>query len=110
MTLRYIHIHSYALMNSGFKKRAPKAVKVLKSFAEKTMGTKDVRLDPKLNKAIWTQGVRNVPHRIRVRLSRRRNDQEDAKEKLYTLVSHVPVVTFKGADSNQQLTLYVHMC
>lgn len=60
------------------------------------MGTGDVRLDPLLNKEIWKQGVKSVPHRMRLRLSRRRNDEEDAKEKLYTYVSHVPVTSFKG--------------
>ncbi|CAJ0633167.1 12489_t:CDS:2 [Entrophospora sp. SA101] len=47
-------------------------------------------------KQIWKQGVRNVPRRMRLRLSRRRNDEEDAKEKLYTYVTYVPVPTFKG--------------
>merc|ERR1719444_60327 len=59
------------------------------------MGTKDVRIDTKLNKAVWAQGVRNVPKRIRVRFSRKRNEDEDAKEKLFTLVQHVPVESFK---------------
>lgn len=27
------------------------------------MGTKDVRIDTRLNKAIWAQGVRGVPFR-----------------------------------------------
>merc|ERR550537_1597137 len=35
------------------------------------MSTKDVRIDTKLNKAVWTCGVRNVPKRIRVRMSRK---------------------------------------
>lgn len=39
---------------------------------------------------------RNVPFRIRVRLSRRRNDDEDSANKLFTLVTYVPVATFKG--------------
>lgn len=39
---------------------------------------------------------RNVPFRIRVRLARRRNDDEDSANKLYTLVTYVPVATFKG--------------
>lgn len=39
---------------------------------------------------------RNVPFRIRVRLSRRRNDDEDSVHKLYTLVTYVPVATFKA--------------
>merc|ERR1719215_1846363 len=59
------------------------------------MLTKDVRIDTKLNKAIWSQGVRNVPKRIRVRFSRKRNEDEDAKEKMFTLVQHVPVESFK---------------
>merc|ERR1719326_2148616 len=60
------------------------------------MKTKDVRIDTKLNKAIWAQGVRNVPKRIRVRFSRKRNEDEDAKEKMFTLVQHVPVESFKN--------------
>merc|ERR1719408_763167 len=60
------------------------------------MSTKDVRVDTKLNKAIWAQGVRNVPGRIRVRMSRKRNEDEDATEKMFTLVQHVPVESFKG--------------
>lgn len=39
---------------------------------------------------------RNVPFRIRVRLSRRRNDDEDSANKLFTLVTYVPVATYKG--------------
>ncbi len=60
------------------------------------MGTEDVRLDPKLNKFVWSKGIKNVPRRVRVRLSRRRNEDEDAKTKLYTLVSVVPVTSYKG--------------
>merc|ERR1719389_765331 len=60
------------------------------------MQTKDIRIDTKLNKAIWAQGVRNVPKRIRVRFSRKRNEDEDAKEKMFTLVQHVPVESFKN--------------
>merc|ERR1719476_492990 len=60
------------------------------------MGTKDVRIDTKLNKAVWAQGVRNVPKRIRVRFSRKRNEDEDAKEKMFTLVQHIPVESFKN--------------
>ena len=32
----------------------------------------------------------NVPYRVRLRLERKRNEDEDAAEKLYTLVTHVP--------------------
>ena len=71
------------------------------------MKTSDVRLDVKLNKALWAKGIRNVrrtrspgsfalvrrsavlsadflcmsqvPRRIRVQIQRKRNDDEDAK-------------------------------
>merc|ERR1712038_1239957 len=71
----------------GFKHRAPRAIKELKKFAEKQMGTQDVRIDTRLNKHLWSQGVRNVPYRVRVRLSRKRNEDEDSTHKLYTLVT-----------------------
>merc|ERR1719222_650965 len=60
------------------------------------MGTKDVRVDTKLNKFVWSSGVRNVPKRVRVRLSRKRNEDEDAKEKMFVLIQHVPVESFKN--------------
>jgi len=50
------------------------------------MKTSDVRVDARVNKHIWKSGVRNVPHRVRIRLSRKRNEDEEATEKLYTLV------------------------
>ena len=93
-----IHLHKH-VHGKSFKKRAPTAVKAIKAFAEKMMGTKDVRVDPALNKAVWGRGIRNVPHRIRVRLARRRNDDEEAKEKLYTVVSFVRVSSFKGLET-----------
>lgn len=40
----------------------------------------------------------NVPFRVRVRLSRKRNEDEESANKLYTLVTYVPVDTFKGKD------------
>merc|ERR1712147_86494 len=80
----------------GFKKRAPRAIKEIRKFAEKAMGTPDVRIGTRLNKHIWSQGVRSVPFRVRVRLSRRRNEDEDSPHKLYTLVSFIPVASFKG--------------
>merc|ERR1711994_912838 len=79
-----------------FKKRAPRAIREIKKFAEKMMGTPDVRIDTGLNKYVWSHGVRNVPRRARVRLARRRNEDEDSTNKLYTLVSVVKVPTFKG--------------
>ena len=60
------------------------------------MNTPYVKVDMTVNRYVWKQGIRNVPYRIRVQLHRKRNEDEDAAEKLYTLVSLVNVPTFKG--------------
>ncbi|PWZ02845.1 putative 60S ribosomal protein L31 [Testicularia cyperi] len=91
-----INLHK-RVHDTAFKKRAPHAIKEVVAFAQKTMGTKDVRVDPKLNQEVWKYGIKNFPRRLRVRLERKRNDDEGAKEKLYTYA--VPVLglgTCKG--------------
>ncbi|KAG2237595.1 ribosomal protein L31e-domain-containing protein [Thamnidium elegans] len=93
-----IHMHK-RVFGRSLRKRAPHAIKSIKAFATLSMGTKDVRLDPSLNKAVWSRGVKHINHRIRVRISRRRNDDEDAKEKLYSYVTFVPCVDFKGLNT-----------
>lgn len=60
------------------------------------VGTPDIRVDTNLNKHVWSKGIRNVPFRVRIRLARKRNEDEDSVHKLYTLVTHVPVASFKG--------------
>ncbi|KXJ91357.1 60S ribosomal protein L31 [Microdochium bolleyi] len=90
-----IHMHK-RLHGVTFKKRAPKAIKEIKAFAQQAMQTSDVRVDPQLNKKVWEQGVKGVPYRLRIRISRRRNDEEGAKEKLYSYVQAVNVKNPKG--------------
>merc|ERR1712187_752917 len=82
--------------NVTFKKKAPRAIKALRKFASDAMGTKDVRIDTKLNKFIWSAGIKKPPTRVRVRLSRKRNDDQDSDEKMYTLAQLVEVSSFKG--------------
>jgi large subunit ribosomal protein L31e len=36
----------------------------VKKFAQKVMKTSDVRVDVKLNKHIWSKGIRNVRSRV----------------------------------------------
>lgn len=90
-----IHL-SKRIHKQQFKKRAPRAIKEIRAFAKKAMGTKDVRIDANLNKKVWAAGIRNPPTRIRVRLSRKRNEDEEAEEKLYTYAQLVEVSSFKG--------------
>merc|ERR1712063_140840 len=90
-----INLHK-RLHGVTFKKRAPRAIKEVKKFAKQMMGTEDVRIDVNLNKFLWSKGVRNVPYRVRILCDRKRNEDEDSSDKLYTHVSHVHVETFKG--------------
>ncbi|XP_038959870.1 large ribosomal subunit protein eL31-like [Rattus norvegicus] len=92
-----INIHK-RIHGVGFKKRAPRALKEIWKFAIKEMGTPDVRIDTRPNKAVWATGVRNVPYRIQVRLSRKRNEDEDSPNKLYTLVTYVPFLDEPRSD------------
>ena len=61
----------------------------MKKFATQVMSTKEVKIDADLNKFVWHKGIRNVPTRVRVKLERKRNEDEDAAEKMLTVVSHV---------------------
>ena len=79
--MRCEEVHNPLITNDGYSR---------------AQGTSDVRLDPQLNKKVWEQGIKGVPYRLRVRISRRRNDEEDAKEKLYSYVQAVNVKNPKG--------------
>ena len=67
-----INVHKLA-HRTQFKRKAPKAINEIKKWVAKMMRTPDVRVDPKLNQFIWSQGIRNLPPRVRVRISRKKN-------------------------------------
>eukprot|EP00529_Nitzschia_sp_RCC80_P042289 CAMPEP_0113482804 /NCGR_PEP_ID=MMETSP0014_2-20120614/23109_1 /TAXON_ID=2857 /ORGANISM="Nitzschia sp." /LENGTH=67 /DNA_ID=CAMNT_0000376335 /DNA_START=128 /DNA_END=328 /DNA_ORIENTATION=+ /assembly_acc=CAM_ASM_000159 len=55
---RHYTIHlSKRVHKFQFKRRAPRAVKEIKKFAEKAMGTSDVRISSELNKEVWKTGI-----------------------------------------------------
>ena len=72
------------------------------------MGCTDIRLDPSVNQGVWSRGVRNVPHRLRIRLERKlaaatgQADEGAAQQGnddgsgVYCLVTPVQVDSFKG--------------
>nr|XP_034379268.1 60S ribosomal protein L31-like [Arvicanthis niloticus] len=86
------------------KKRAPRSLKEIWKFVMKEMGTPDVRIDTRPNKAVWAKGIRNVPYHIRVHLLRKHNENEDSLNKLCTLVTCVPVPAFKNIRCGRELT------
>ncbi|XP_021954339.1 60S ribosomal protein L31 [Folsomia candida] len=90
-----INLHK-RLHGIRFKRRAPRAITEIRKFAMQQMGTADVRIEETVNKQVWSRGVRNVPFRLRIKLERRRNDDEDSVHKLYTIVTYVPVSSYKG--------------
>jgi len=95
-----IHLHK-RVHGASFKKKAPKAIKEIKAFAFQAMGTEDVRLDPLLNKEVWKSGIKGVPFRLRVRISRKRNNEEGAKNPLYSYVQAVNVKNPKGLHTTE---------
>lgn len=90
-----IHLHKL-VHGKCFRRKASRAVSEVRKFAQQQMGTPDVRIDTSLNKFLWSRGIKNSPVRVRVRLSRKRNEDEDSAHKLYTLVTWVNVPTFKN--------------
>src|SRR3989338_10673215 len=69
-----------------WKKRAPRALREIKKFATKEMGAQDVRVEPSLNSFVWSKGIRHVPTRVSVQLSRKVNEDKDSGHAMYTLV------------------------
>lgn len=79
-----------------FKKKAPRALTEIREFAQKNMLTDDIRIDTEVNQFVWNKGIRNIPRRIRVRLVRRKNEEDEAGNKFYTEVKLLHVDDFKG--------------
>jgi large subunit ribosomal protein L31e len=66
------------------------------------MGTEKVLIKPSLNIGLWGKGIRNVPHKLRVRITRRQDDSEESSEKFISEVDFVPVNTFKGLATEKE--------
>ena len=87
------------LHKKTWKKRAPRAIRAIKAVAERTMHTKEVKIDSSLAKFVWHRGIRAVPTRVRIRMQRKRqsNAKQAAKTgEMMTVVSFVDVPTFSG--------------
>ncbi len=58
-----------ARLASG-KKRAPKAINVIKDFMRKHMHSGEIIIEPELNEMIWSKGIEKPPQRITVRATK----------------------------------------
>jgi large subunit ribosomal protein L31e len=99
-----INLHK-RLHGVSFKNRAPRAVREIKAFAKALMRTEDVRIDSELNKAVWAKGIRNVPFRVRVRMERRRAEEEDGTG----MVTHVQYVEMEPREMKGETTKKVEL-
>lgn len=95
-----INLHK-RVISSAFKKKAPRAVRAIRKFAQQNLSTRIVKVDAGLNQYLYHKGVRNVPFRVRVELHRKPNpkfnaEKDEAWKKFYTLVKLKEVDTFRG--------------
>ncbi|XP_039102317.1 60S ribosomal protein L31-like [Hyaena hyaena] len=93
-----INIHK-CINGEGSKKHTLWTLKEIRRFVLKEMGTLNVCINTRLNKAVWlsgAKGIRSVPYCICVWLFRKCNKDGYSPNKLYTLVIYVPVTTLKN--------------
>lgn len=80
-----------------FKKKAPRALSEIRKLVHKLMRTPDVRIDARLNEFIWSNGIRNLPKKVRVRVTRKRNDEDaEKKSEWFSVVQYLDVDEFSG--------------
>lgn len=48
------------------KKRAEKAIKIIKNFAKRHMKAEEVKISEKVNELIWSRGIEKPPRKIKV--------------------------------------------
>ncbi len=53
---------------SSSTRRTRKAVNIVKSFLKKHTKIEDIKLDSKLNEALWDRGIKKPPRRVKVRV------------------------------------------
>ena len=91
-----INLHKQ-LHGVQFKKKAPRAIKVIKKLVQRNMRTKDVRIDPELNKELWKKGVRNLQTRIEIIMKRKKMKmKKKVKKKSILLLNYLLLLKFKS--------------
>ncbi len=82
--------------NTVRNKRTPRAVKLLRSFAQRHMKARDMRvvLSPALNNHLWKRSIQKPPRRVKVRIIKR----EDA---LYVYLADEKLEA-KGAEGKKE--------
>ncbi|XP_023565450.1 60S ribosomal protein L31-like [Octodon degus] len=93
-------------IHSELQEARSSGIKEIRKFSMKEMGAPDMRIDTRLNKAVWAKGIRDVPYGIQVRLSRKQNEDEDSPNKLCTLATCVFKPCFAVREENVDGSTY----
>ncbi len=67
---RYYNIPLWKARLASGKKRAPKAINVIKDFVKKHMKSEEIIIEPDLNEKIWSKGIEKPPQRILIRATK----------------------------------------
>ena len=52
------------------RKRAPRAIRLIREFARRHMKAEEVKIAPELNEYIWSRGIEKPPRKVRVRMAK----------------------------------------
>ncbi len=56
------------------KKRAPRAVRILRSFVSKHMKPESLVISEEVNAVLWKRGITSAPHHLRIRATKDREN------------------------------------
>lgn len=61
----------------GRRRRAPKAIREIRSFLERHLKTDSFVIDESINQKIWERGIEKIPSRIRVKVTEEEEPEEE---------------------------------
>jgi len=60
-------------------KRAPRAIRFIKSFVERHLKSENIWISPEVNEKVWSSGIQKPPRRIKIRVVK----EEDGLVRVY---------------------------
>jgi len=97
-----IHMRRYIRNQIGNHRRTPRSVKVIRRHARKLFNVSMVKIDNSLNKALWANGIKRPPSRIRIKYQLKRLKGKGGQPCVYA--SHIPVQSFHNLRTKRVTT------
>ena len=66
------------------------------------MGTQKVLVKPSLNISLWQGGIRHVPHKMRIKITRKYDDSEESSGDMISELDVVSVDSIKGLTTQKE--------